>query len=181
MRKFQAILRYFGSMTMMKAWGVFVAAVSVLVLFVAWSGAASAQQVQVGTGVGDSPPQHQALTSGSVDPKTGEFVLQNLDLSVGSGEFPSRLELVRTYSSGRGVEFNLEGRIVCTSCVYQGDSPPFNFHPSLWGGVDVVLFGATYSFAQNASGNFENLRKDGATLTRDAADLRFEFRTRDGG
>jgi RHS repeat-associated protein len=146
---------------------------------VTWSDVAHAQQ-EIGVGGSASPPKHQALASGSVDPKTGEFVFQNTDLSVGSGEFPSRLDLVRTYSSQRGMEFNLEGRVVCTNCTYQGDINPFNFHPSLWGAVDVVLFGTTYSFAQNTSGTFDNLKQDGATLTRDSADLRFEFRSRDG-
>lgn len=153
--------------------------VLVALMLTAWSGAAYAQQ-EVGVGGSASPPKHQALASGNVDPKTGEFVFQNTDLSVGSGEFPSKLELVRTYSSNRGMEFNLEGRAVCTNCTYQGDSPPFNFHPSLWGAVDVVLFGTTYSFAQNTSGTFDNLKQDGATLTRDSADLRFELRARDG-
>lgn len=141
---------------------------------------ASAQSEPIGVGGSSSPAKYQSLSVGNVDPKTGEFNLQTIDLSVGSGDFPSRLDLVRTYSSQRGVDFNLEGRVVCTNCVYQGNRPPFNFHPSLWGGVDVVLFGTTYSFGQNASGTFDNLKKDGATLMRDPADLRFEFRTKDG-
>lgn len=139
---------------------------------------------EIGIDAGMSPPKHQSLTNGRVDPKTGEFVIQNLDLSVGSGSFPSRLDLIRIQSSKqRAISFSLDGRAICTTCApytINNGMPPFNFHPSVWGGVDIVLFGTTYSFGQDGSGSFLNLKKDGATLQRDVADKRFEFRSREG-
>lgn len=130
-----------------------------------------------------SPPKYQWLAAGTVDPKTGELVLSTSDLSVGSGEFPSRIELVRVQSSRRRPEFTIEGRALCSNCTpytLGNGTYPANFHPSTWSGVDIVLFGTTYSFSQNSSGGFDNLKRDGATLVRDASDRRFEFHTKQG-
>ncbi|MBX5893037.1 RHS repeat protein [Pseudomonas aeruginosa] len=147
------------------------------------TGVATAQ-VQIGTDQRLSPPSDQSVLSNGVDPRTGEFVLQSTDLSIGSGSFPSRLDLVRVQSSKRpGVQFNLEGRAVCSGCgpyTINDSKPPVNFKPSLWPAVDIVLLGATYRFIRQADGTLVTNKADGATLERDAADQRLLFRNRDG-
>jgi RHS repeat-associated protein len=147
------------------------------------AGSASAQ-VQIGIDQRLSPPSDQSVLSNGVDPRTGEFLLQSTDLSIGSGSFPSRLDLVRIQSSKRpGVQFNLEGRAVCSGCgpyTANDSRPPLNFKPSLWPAVDIVLLGATYRFIRQADGTLATNKADGATLERDAEDKRLLFRNRDG-
>ncbi|MFA5952536.1 MAG: RHS repeat-associated core domain-containing protein [Hyphomicrobium sp.] len=156
---------------------------ALLTVFFALCGATASHAVEIGIDDNLSPAKYQALTSGNVDPKTGEFLLQSLDLSVGSGAFPSRLDLVRVQSSLRGMEYTLEGRAVCTTCggyVFGDGQYPLNLRTDLWGGVNIVLFGATYSFVQDGSGGYENLKRDGAVLFRDSDNKRLEFRSKNG-
>lgn len=48
------------------------------------------------------PPAVSAQSNlGSVNRRTGAFVYSNEDMSLGVGEFPARLNLIRTYSSDR--------------------------------------------------------------------------------
>ncbi|CAM8633924.1 RHS repeat-associated core domain-containing protein [Sphingobium aquiterrae] len=144
-------------------------------------GTSLAYAQQGAVGADDSPPKYQILTNGSVDPKTGEFVLDTVDLSVGSGSFPSRIDLVRRTSTFRGEAYLIEGRVICTTCSpYNNTKLADNFHPSWWAGVDVVLFGQTHSFVQNAGGSYDNLKRDGAVLTRNTADNRLQLVTSGG-
>lgn len=162
-----------------KASGVLVAA-ALLIGFAA-QGPAAAQDIGINNQV--APARNQALASGRIDLRSGEFQLRTVDLSVGSGSFPSRIDLVRTHSSVRGMDFNLDGRATCIGCspyVYNDGSFPGNFKASRWPGVSIVLFGTTYAFIQNANGGYDGQGGDGATLVRSADDKRLEFTGRDG-
>lgn len=144
--------------------------------------AGAAQAQEIGIGESHSPPLDQTRNANGVDPYSGLFTLQNTDLSVGTGEFPSRIDLTRIQSGNKaGVTFNIDGRVICNCGQYtvHHGRPPFNFHPSNWPVIDVVLLGSTYQF-ERSSGKIVNKRLDGATLEQDADDRRFTFRSREG-
>lgn len=95
--------------------------------------AGTAQAQEIGIGDSHSPPLDQTRNANGVDPYSGLFTLQSIDLSIGSGEFPSRIDLTRIQSGDKaGVAFNIDGRVICNCGQYTAHHgrPPFNFHPS---------------------------------------------------
>lgn len=130
---------------------------------------------------GADPDSRYALIGpGNIDPRTGHFSYEATDISVGAGDFPSRLELKRWHRSSvqygkehpfGDLEHNFE---VSTGCE---DSP--SNHPSPCYGRRAVRIGSTaYLFTLTPANTWVSAYGDGAALIEDAT--RFAFRGAQG-
>jgi RHS repeat-associated protein len=136
----------------------------------------------VGQTTADPDARYAFIGPGNVDPKTGKFVYDHVDLSVGAGGFPSLLELHRwTRPSdpyGRLVamgifEHNFEVSTGCESNEASAPSPCYYNRRAVRIGRDVYIY--TLNVTTN---KWESYYGDGTQLIEDSA--KFTFRSPQG-
>lgn len=140
-----------------------------------------------GIGAAQAPPRYQSTAAGSIDARTGVFTMSAIDLSVGSGDFPSRIDVARFYNSkdnlqltefGNGGRVSLRNYIKCLNCPHFVPTTPPYYTAEPWINVEVVVGNGIYRF-DFVSGVYENAYRDGS-IFRQLTSSRFEFVARDG-
>jgi RHS repeat-associated protein len=137
-------------------------------------GAANAQTAA------DPDSRYTVRTAGSVDPLTGGFTFERTDLSVGTGAFPSRLELTRwikaytSFAAGHPMGAFYHNFQIYSECEGGGASAPTPCY-----GRRVVHLGPdTYLFTLTAGNVWVSAYGEGAQLVEDTT--RFIFRGSQG-
>lgn len=127
----------------------------------------------------DPDARYALIGPGNVDPRTGEFAYESTDLSVGAGDFPSRLELKRWTRSA--VQYGREhpmGDFEHNFMVSTGCENDVSNYPSNCSGRRAVRVGSTaYIFnltAISPANVWTSAYGDGAQLIEEAN--RFVFR-----
>lgn len=107
-----------------------------------------------------APPNLPQQDANGVDLRRGTFTQSWEDVSVGTGSFPQRLALVRTYDS----DLSLIGAF--------GDNATHNFHIRAYRNttaspvtVDIVMGAATEQFTQVSPGVYATTEASGSTLS----------------